>query len=839
MKKRKKLVQWVDTGNAQTNMYGISQRSLRVVFDVICVLIFVCAARLMIESVFGFGGISVSGVVSGIIVAVIVSGFMEFVEYDARFEGRKKTTKVIFLIGGIVVGLVYLFFFKIGDKTIGGVQDFVGNYLQKWNVYYGSNMEVPKANGGSVELGINFILVVLVFVTLWLTKFFGRRLFLIFISLVAIILEVTVGYAPSKLGIVIMFVGVGLANILESEKTEFKVPVLKRNEINYGKNWMYAIGVSLVIVVTGFSASKLVEKPVKNMMKYSDEVKDLQRKMLNDFSVSQLLTDIADMFWNNNENGEVISNAALTFKNKPVMELYLSDSPRETMYLKDFYGSKYVGSRWITDDDFEDAAKKAGYDVDEIKENIANMGVVFIEKKLLASGFSANANTIYGTLTYLKDKQTDAFVPYFSKVTSGKVKIEGDVYYTKPKKDKSISYDIWYAGVNYGIGGENYYGGEKEEWEKWYESYVYENYLQVPSGMTNIKERAELIRLVNELPYVNGYGGENGEIMLIANAVADWLAANAKYTLKPPTLPRNADPVEYFVGESREGYCMHYASAATLILRELGVPARYASGYHVSTSIFEESGDGYKGQIIDNTAHAWVEIYLERIGWVPFEVTTSYREDSDNNPNIENDNNDQDGNDPSTDENQTKPNGDDEKPNETESKDKPSEKPSSEVNTSNGEKPTSIPGEVDGDETGKGPGYYGTANDDLKESIVGKVLLFSAFALLVGVAVYFAIAFKLRKEKKLQIMIQRKRAERVIKTINRELYNGLKKKGKLIGSKHGDEAYKEALMKTYTQVSEEEWLRYMDIVKEIAFSKNTGNVEDMEYCCEIYKRVKK
>lgn len=842
MKKRKKLAQWIDTGNAQTNMYSVSQRNLRIVFDVICVLIFVCAARLMLQSVFGVGGISVRGVVSGLLVAAVVSGFMEFVEWDVRFEGRRKKTKVIFLIGGIVLSLIYLFFFKIGDKTIVGMQEFLGDYLQKWNVYYGSNMKLPKVKGGSVELGVDFMLIVLVFVVLMLTKLLGRKLILILIPLVTIILEVTVGYAPGKLGVIVMFVGVGLANILESERTEFKVPGLKRNESNSSKNWVYAIGISVVIAITGLTASKLVEKPVKNMMKYSDSVKELQRRMLEDFSLSQLLGDIADMFWSGNEDGEVISNARLKFKGEPVMELYLSDIPREPMYLKEFYGSRYVGSRWLSEDnDFEEAAEKAGFNVKEIKENIANMGVMSIANRMKINGLPVTAYTIQGTLKYFKDKDTRAFVPYFSEVTSDKVRIEGDSYFTKPKKDKTIEYDIWWVGENYGLDPEVYISGEKEDWEIWYESYVQENYLQVPSGMTNIKDYAELIRSANALPNVNGLTDENEDRLLIANAVADWFAENVTYTLNPPALPRNVDPVEYFVGVSKEGYCMHYASAATLILRELGVPARYASGYHVALSIFEESGDGFKGKIIDNTAHAWVEIYLERIGWVPFEVTTSYRESSENNPNIESDNDDngQSGNDSSTDENETKPNGDGEKPNETESKDNDSEKPSSETNTSNGQKPTNSSGIANGDETGKGPGYYGTANDDLKESIVGKVLLISAFALLIGVAIYFAVAMKVRKEKKLQIMIQRKRIARVVRTINRELYNGLKKKGKLIGSKSGDEAYKEALVKTYTQVTEEEWERYMDIVKEMAFSENTGNVEDMEYCCEIYKRVKK
>ena len=71
----------------------------------------------------------------------------------------------------------------------------------------------------------------------------------------------------------------------------------------------------------------------------------------------------------------------------------------------------------------------------------------------------------------------------------------------------------------------------------------------------------------------------------------------------------------YFLTESRRGYCMHFASAAALALREMGVPARYASGY---TADMEQ---GRKADVPDYAAHAWVEVYVDGYGWYPVEVT--------------------------------------------------------------------------------------------------------------------------------------------------------------------------------------------------------------------------
>ena len=66
-------------------------------------------------------------------------------------------------------------------------------------------------------------------------------------------------------------------------------------------------------------------------------------------------------------------------------------------------------------------------------------------------------------------------------------------------------------------------------------------------------------------------------------------------TAEVPMVRNYADPVEYFLGTGKEGYCMHYASAATLILQELGVPARYASGFVVKQGLFARE-DGKKSQ---------------------------------------------------------------------------------------------------------------------------------------------------------------------------------------------------------------------------------------------------
>ena len=84
------------------------------------------------------------------------------------------------------------------------------------------------------------------------------------------------------------------------------------------------------------------------------------------------------------------------------------------------------------------------------------------------------------------------------------------------------------------------------------------------------------------------------------------------------------DFAAFFLEKSARGYSVHYATAATLMLRYFGIPARYAEGYFLSA---KEAADFESGETIiltENHAHAWAEYYLEGVGWVPFEVTPGY-----------------------------------------------------------------------------------------------------------------------------------------------------------------------------------------------------------------------
>lgn len=103
-----------------------------------------------------------------------------------------------------------------------------------------------------------------------------------------------------------------------------------------------------------------------------------------------------------------------------------------------------------------------------------------------------------------------------------------------------------------------------------------------------------------------------------AEAIRRWIAANMKYNTEIESTPANRDATEYFLNESKEGYCDVFASAFILMARSEGIPARYATGYLMNDPKRDEQG---YFTVREKDGHAWAEVYFAGYGWVPFDAT--------------------------------------------------------------------------------------------------------------------------------------------------------------------------------------------------------------------------
>lgn len=99
------------------------------------------------------------------------------------------------------------------------------------------------------------------------------------------------------------------------------------------------------------------------------------------------------------------------------------------------------------------------------------------------------------------------------------------------------------------------------------------------------------------------------------------------YTLDAPDGDgrNNLEVVDDFL-ERRSGYCSHYASALAVLGRALGVPTRMVLGYSAS-GVQAEADFTY--EVTADQLHAWVEAYIDDVGWVPFDVTPASADDAD------------------------------------------------------------------------------------------------------------------------------------------------------------------------------------------------------------------
>ena len=99
-------------------------------------------------------------------------------------------------------------------------------------------------------------------------------------------------------------------------------------------------------------------------------------------------------------------------------------------------------------------------------------------------------------------------------------------------------------------------------------------------------------------------------------ALESWLRSRGgfRYDEQPPSTS-GVRPLVDFVTTTKAGYCQHFAGAMTVMLRLLGIPSRVAVGF--------TSGTFRDGSwiVTDHDAHAWVEVWFPRYGWIPFDPT--------------------------------------------------------------------------------------------------------------------------------------------------------------------------------------------------------------------------
>lgn len=282
----------------------------------------------------------------------------------------------------------------------------------------------------------------------------------------------------------------------------------------------------------------------------------------------------------NNVSSEVdFSNAgALTQTGKKVMTVTSSTDGR--IYLKSMAYANYENNKWsvLTDEQANDYPQD--FQAFIMTANYQERSTVTID--------TVNKESIVYTPYYLASIN-DTFSPVCDVLVSNSDKATNYSMSVMPFSESELdNFSMDFSSQVYD-----------------YDNFVKNYYLKLPYDT-----KLAMLKIAEE-NNLTGVSTQN-----IPQAVKQFVSHSASYSLNTQKVPDGRDVAEWFLNDAETGYCMHFANAAAVMLRALGVPARYVTGYCANVV------DG-KATVTSDNAHAWVEYFDERIGWIPLDATSS------------------------------------------------------------------------------------------------------------------------------------------------------------------------------------------------------------------------
>jgi hypothetical protein len=323
-------------------------------------------------------------------------------------------------------------------------------------------------------------------------------------------------------------------------------------------------------------------------------------------------------------HGELAKVGKIRFSGKTVLRAQFPKTDN-TIYLRGFIAYNYYDNKW-NEISGEPLLNERG-----IAQRFSGKTL----SPLLMDGANIKSENTYNfSVSDLTSNSDYIYLPYTITPQSGAKFLSAD-------KTRFVYTLDSYGGSFYGGAGLEVYkrifefnkaltDEERSNDEKLYREFVYDNYLEVPDIFTG----GEIVLTGDYKNFV----GENADTeydftdqMNILSRklyyIRSWLRENCAYDLDVGAVPEGEDFVNRFLTETRAGSCSHFASAAVLLCREAGIPARYVEGYVIKPKDFPsdaEDGENAFVDIADTRAHAWAEVYIDEFGWYPYEFTSGY-----------------------------------------------------------------------------------------------------------------------------------------------------------------------------------------------------------------------
>ena len=549
-----------------------------------------------------------------------------------------------------------------------------------------------------------------------------------------------------------------------------------------------------------------------------------------------------------------VDTTAPQYRNAKVLTIRMDHAPEGNLYLQDFYGTDYANGEWIQSvSAFEAACREQGidpqvaagylanslyqiYDPEFYKSLIDTLGT---EDRIIIPDAITNSKVTEYEIEYQGGFSKAMLLPYCSNIADiNEISFQGDAIAQKPGSQKNTRFSAWninQLNVSPILGsGKGERGEEEQAFWDWYYEYVLDNCLSYPDYVDNLALKESLQQ---RAPYSN-LDGTVLDYSFALSVSSALTGLGSTYSWNLDKLEAGEDVMEHFLTHGRKGWCVHFASAGVFLLRALGVPARYACGYVVTPSSFEEQEDGtFVAEVIDRNAHAWTEVYLYGVGWIPFEMTPGYGSASKDLPTSQ-----------EAEEQRRESEAASSEPQETEpSEEKAPEESSQAESNAQESKPQEGPGgQGSGEEqeeapqkkyvVGKGDGTHAEEGVEYVYVPLGKIFLMIGLPILLIFAVLFGVhSYRRAYVKKLDGVLKKRYYKAAVRIMNRRVYKKLRRRGKLKNPKATDHDLEVALLDVLGAEKKEEISKYMKAVKAAAFSKGALAKEDCRDVWKIYK----
>ena len=789
---------------------------------------------------------------------------------------KKKLATFLRIVAMVVVSLLVAgILWRYGkvhfDELEAGLRALAKNYLEDYNLTFHKSIVISGGDEDEVSIFFSFA-ALCIFTVLFGLSPVGRRKYLFLMPpITTIALIMYVGKAPlwGTIGLVI-------AGALMIHRSWRRKGAYKNNAI--------VIVVAMGLLILG---GMILNPAAKNVLSRSREVKAFEAKL--ETNVKHFFTSFSAPRGRGADKS--VSNNAPKYRDEKILTIRLDHAPEGNLYLQEYYGERYDHGLWTTTlEDFSTFCAQEGIN-EAVATNSLSSSVyrcfsqedyeqVLRDKGRPLSDAKQHIVSQF-EIQYKNRNAGSMLLPYGTNVAGNPdVVFTGSTVPQKRAGTRKVTFEGWNSSeldplsLTY---GKTQVINQRSEEEKtfWnaYNIYVRQQYLDYPSFLENTANYAYYFSAMGGIQYDpitsvvilddqqysveykltdmiaqelkrKGISTEEINFELATSSASNqkrvsyaeqlqWIMTNGNsvYSWNLDPLEEDEDPIEYFLNHPRKGYCTHYASAATLLLRSVGVPARYVTGYIVNTASFEKQKDGsYEAQVIDRNGHAWVEIYLDDIGWVPFEMTPGYESTGEAIPTskeMEEARREEE----STRRSQEASSEATPEPEVTASPD-PTEEPAvtpTELPAAEKPKDKKV-GESDTEEGGD-------HNGSLRKPSAGLVIAGIVIALaLIGLATF--LVRERASAGRLEKALKGRYFKAAVVLMNGRIYRKLRRKRMIKNPCRSDAEYETALRSAFGAENEALIGQYMRVVKAAAFSGGSISKEDCQLVRKVYQMVK-